>query len=207
MEQTIKPIETIYNGYRFRSRLEARWAVFYGKLIPYEYEKEGFWIDGKPYLPDFYLPWFDVYVEIKPKNYEHIKETKEMLEKLAIQLDRPTILCVGDPLDDEMWICCSESDDGGGGGPLWFRCWFVEGAEVENSYGCWGMSRHWVSIAIGIHGIGGSDREREYWTPSFSKMISTGNFMQAEQITQFRSRLEEYRIKARQARFEHGEKP
>jgi len=24
----IKPIETIYNGYKFRSRLEARWAVF-----------------------------------------------------------------------------------------------------------------------------------------------------------------------------------
>ena len=23
----LKPIETIYNGYRFRSRLEARWAV------------------------------------------------------------------------------------------------------------------------------------------------------------------------------------
>lgn len=25
---TIKPIETVYNGYRFRSRLEARWARF-----------------------------------------------------------------------------------------------------------------------------------------------------------------------------------
>ena len=25
----IKPIETVYNGYRFRSRLEARWAVFF----------------------------------------------------------------------------------------------------------------------------------------------------------------------------------
>ena len=25
----IKPIETHYKGYRFRSRLEARWAVFF----------------------------------------------------------------------------------------------------------------------------------------------------------------------------------
>ena len=35
----IKPIETIYKGYRFRSRLEARWAVFFDALgIEYEYE-------------------------------------------------------------------------------------------------------------------------------------------------------------------------
>ena len=39
----IKAIETIYNGYRFRSRLEARWAVFFDEIgIKYEYEKEGY---------------------------------------------------------------------------------------------------------------------------------------------------------------------
>lgn len=43
METAIKPIETIYNGYRFRSRLEARWAVFLDSLgVKYEYEPEGF---------------------------------------------------------------------------------------------------------------------------------------------------------------------
>jgi hypothetical protein len=37
----IKPIETRYNGYRFRSRLEARWAVFFDTLgIEYQYELE-----------------------------------------------------------------------------------------------------------------------------------------------------------------------
>ncbi len=35
----MKPIETIYNGFRFRSRLEARWAVFFDAVeIKYEYE-------------------------------------------------------------------------------------------------------------------------------------------------------------------------
>lgn len=29
ISNSIKPIETIYNGYHFRSRLEARWAVFF----------------------------------------------------------------------------------------------------------------------------------------------------------------------------------
>ena len=39
----IKAIETVYNGYRFRSRLEARWAVFFDAAgIKYEYEPEGF---------------------------------------------------------------------------------------------------------------------------------------------------------------------
>ena len=53
----LKPIETMYNGYRFRSRLEARWAVFFDKMnVKYLYEIEGFILGGTRYLPDFYLP-------------------------------------------------------------------------------------------------------------------------------------------------------
>ena len=64
----IKAIETKYKGYRFRSRLEARWAVFFDHVkIPWEYEKEGFEIDGTKYLPDFYLPSLEVYAEVKPE--------------------------------------------------------------------------------------------------------------------------------------------
>ena len=59
----IKAIETIYNGYRFRSRLEARWAVFFDEIgIKYEYEKEGYDL-GKLgwYLPDFWLPEYELF--------------------------------------------------------------------------------------------------------------------------------------------------
>ena len=39
----IKAIETKYNGYKFRSRLEAKWAVFFDNAkIKYEYEPEGY---------------------------------------------------------------------------------------------------------------------------------------------------------------------
>jgi hypothetical protein len=63
----MKVIETVYNGYRFRSRLEARWAVFFDALgIPYEYEKEGYDLDHVWYLPDFWLPEQDSWIEIKP---------------------------------------------------------------------------------------------------------------------------------------------
>lgn len=64
----IKPIETEYNGYRFRSKLEAQWAVVFDFLgIRYEYEPEGFELeDGTKYLPDFYFPDQDTYGEVKP---------------------------------------------------------------------------------------------------------------------------------------------
>jgi hypothetical protein len=63
----IKPIETVYNGYRFRSRIEARWAVFFDALgIEYQYEPEGFELDdGTYYLPDFWLPSQEYWIEIK----------------------------------------------------------------------------------------------------------------------------------------------
>jgi hypothetical protein len=65
---TIKAIETAYNGYRFRSRLEARWAVFFDTLgVRYEYEKQGFDLgEAGYYLPDFWLPEEKFWVEIKP---------------------------------------------------------------------------------------------------------------------------------------------
>lgn len=51
----IKPIETIYKGYWFRSRLEARWAVFLDAIgADWEYEPEGFELENRIYyLPDF----------------------------------------------------------------------------------------------------------------------------------------------------------
>lgn len=74
----VKAIETEYKGYRFRSRLEARWAVFFDAIgAEWEYEPEGFMLeDGTLYLPDFLLHGVrgrgvrynnsgDIYVEIK----------------------------------------------------------------------------------------------------------------------------------------------
>jgi hypothetical protein len=55
-----RALDTRYRGFRFRSRLEARWAVAFDAMkqdgrIEYEYEPQGFLIDGVPYLPDFHL--------------------------------------------------------------------------------------------------------------------------------------------------------
>ena len=69
----MKPIETEYKGYRFRSRLEARWAIFFDACgVDWEYEPEGYDLgDGLYYLPDFLLHGVDgrdgddLYVEVK----------------------------------------------------------------------------------------------------------------------------------------------
>jgi nucleoside 2-deoxyribosyltransferase len=76
----IKAIPTHYNGHVTRSRLEARWMVFFDRLgIKFEYEPEGFVLpDGQPYLPDFRLVESDTYVEIKPM--------KELITPLTIYL-------------------------------------------------------------------------------------------------------------------------
>lgn len=66
----IQAIDTFYNGIYFRSRLEARWAVFFDLIgEQYEYEPSGFKINSQyPYLPDFYLPKKELYCEIKNKS-------------------------------------------------------------------------------------------------------------------------------------------
>lgn len=67
MAGEIKAIETRYKGYRFRSRLEARWAVFFDALgLRWQYELQGFNFGGLCYLPDFYLPDWDTFFEVKP---------------------------------------------------------------------------------------------------------------------------------------------
>lgn len=72
-----RAIETRYAGCHFRSRLEARWAVFFDHLdVEWHYEPQGFeWgahagefgTDHKAgrYLPDFYLPSINTWFEVK----------------------------------------------------------------------------------------------------------------------------------------------
>lgn len=81
----IRAIETEYDGHRFRSRLEARWAVFFNAVgLTYEYEIEGFEMDGTRYLPDFYIPSLNRWFEIKgrPLSSDEIKKCEEFCRRL-----------------------------------------------------------------------------------------------------------------------------
>lgn len=71
MPKSLKPIPTLYAGIEFRSRLEARWAMYFDLLgVEWIYEIEGFILKSGCYLPDFYLPKFKVFCEVKPYEYK-----------------------------------------------------------------------------------------------------------------------------------------
>lgn len=82
----ITAIQTEYGGYKFRSRTEARWAVYFDALgITYEYEKEGYNL-GKlgRYLPDFWLPQVNMWAEVKGKPFTKKEIAKcEALAKIT----------------------------------------------------------------------------------------------------------------------------
>ena len=122
----IKAIETVYNGYRFRSRLEARWAVFFDTLgVKYEYEKEGYELpDGAYYLPDFWLPEIKRWVEIKGNNptWDEQKNTREIFRGTGF----PSCIFYGLPGENEAPadFACLHNNNGGHSFELvqWIEC-------------------------------------------------------------------------------------
>lgn len=87
MTLAIRPIQTRYAGHLFRSRLEARWAVFFDTLnVRWRYEPQGFVLTntGETYLPDFWLPkqriWFEVKGEDDPRGVDRWKHFSEVVD-------------------------------------------------------------------------------------------------------------------------------
>ena len=65
----IKALPTMYDGTLYRSRTEARWAVFFDRLFmraAFFYEAQGYLVRQKGYLPDFLLPGQRLFGEVKP---------------------------------------------------------------------------------------------------------------------------------------------
>lgn len=92
----MQAIETSYKRYRFRSKVEARWAVFFDSLrLNWSYEKQGFDLGTERYLPDFWIESFQSFVEIKP-----LKSAIGPIDSKAFEMSRQgkrvVILC-GDP--------------------------------------------------------------------------------------------------------------
>lgn len=102
----LKAIETRYKGYRFRSRLEARWAVFFDALkIKWEYEIEGFDLGvAGLYLPDFWLKEHGVWIEIKGK-YPNTEEIKKAARLTSLsEYKTPALIVSGMPEEETIHV-------------------------------------------------------------------------------------------------------
>lgn len=95
----IKAIETEYKGYRFRSRLEARWAVFFDTLnLDWVYEPEGFDLgEAGRYLPDFWIDYgTDNQYWIEVKAHKNLSD-REYSVATALSEYYPGFVALGQP--------------------------------------------------------------------------------------------------------------
>ncbi len=209
-EAAIKPIQTRYKGYHFRSRLEARWAVFFDALgMSWEYEPQGFDLGGTHYLPDFRISSDDGLVrwyEIKPKGSTDLSKFDQFADLLyeaheernkagdyseSFRAD----LVSGDPYDnffDQGAVFCP-------------RCW--EPLSIQN---CWGQTGD-DGFAFSCHTC---DMETESgggnpWRKGFANIPYTPHkgLILAKQSDYIEgiARIDAACIQSRSARFEHGE--
>lgn len=214
-----KAIETHFEGYRFRSRLEARWAVYFSTLeVRYEYEKEGFDLGGGlRYLPDFYLPDIrmvstGLWVEVKGALPTPIEQKKA--QALADQTDDIVMLAFIPPweqLSNETkgnWVYYPNQKE-----PLhygWFAdCWFCGqlglapfGDPRKVTCGCLKVA---TTLANNM-----TIKEIQAWVhPHISGLVldlKTGKMGDLKDVVGPSVHVQRAALKAKQARFEHGEK-
>jgi hypothetical protein len=186
----IKPIETVYKGYRFRSRLEARWAVFFDALgLEWEYEKEGYDLGNAGwYLPDFWLPQQDCWIEIKPKFSgwpDHDTEIKAI--SLSSQTHRPLIVLCGTPGPVELYDDLS---------PYEGYFYFGEGGDYPY---IWCECPSCGALGLQFDGRSARNKHKENCEVPLTQSDKNYNYDSQRILTAYDA--------ARSARFEHGEIP
>lgn len=94
-EYDVKAIPTEFNEVKYKSRLEARWAVFFSTLgIDALYEYEGYQLPSGWYLSDFYIPSMNAWFEVKPT--ELTQSEKKLCHELEEATGKKVIQLAGD---------------------------------------------------------------------------------------------------------------
>lgn len=173
----IQAIETYYNGYRFRSRTEAKYAVFFDAMnIEWRYELEGFVLpDGTYYLPDFYLPKFNGGMWVEVKGGEFTEEEKRKCWEL----------CNG--THKSVWLANDIPD---------FTCYEVY---------YWNDFPPYVIEGDGIPNADQAERENRMF--AMCGYGETGKTVGPQYMYLMGDMLTHAVKCAKEARFEHGEKP
>ena len=189
----IKALDTVYRGHKFRSRLEAKWAIFFDEVgIAFQYEPDGYKLsNGMFYLPDFFIPSWDSFVEIKPNN-RFVYNDKCFY--LARDSGKKVIMFAGEPYAYGILDSCTESHyrtaifypDGG------VDCGILESCDgpivLRICQECGGFTL-----------TDNRDNHEHLGEPKGDRCF--------ERLGYFDSKLLSAYTHASQARFEHGEKP
>ena len=84
-------VPTRYRGVEYRSRTEARWAVFFDAVdAQATYEPESYNLDGIWYLPDFFVSSWNLFVEIKGPIPTPLE--RDRCRKLCLLTKKPVFL-------------------------------------------------------------------------------------------------------------------
>jgi hypothetical protein len=190
----IAPIQTEWKGYRFRSRTEARWAVFFDSLsVSFQYEPEGFELDdGIKYLPDFFLPQWNVWFEVKGVDPTDLEIKKAGL--LAALTEKSVLMAVGAPdygiLEQVIWF------------PVCLACRWREDEVRVPFYGdSWGYRP--IQFKFRATNSGKLTIYNEYFDFGWDRPTDDGG----RPIPANAGAVESAYAAARGARFEHGESP
>lgn len=110
----MKALPTKYNGYTFRSRTEARWAVFFTHMNwGWQYENQGYKLEkGGVYLPDFEVRLSNLeewYVEVKPDNFNKFEQDEYMskLQRFTSEAGKSLLILDGNPSCKPFDIVCN----------------------------------------------------------------------------------------------------
>lgn len=184
---TIQAIETKYAGCRFRSRLEARWAVFFDTLgIAWEYEPQGFAIprgDGTatPYLPDFLLPECGTWIEVKARDEDL---DRDLMRSAAANLPAMPFRCERGPRLMILGSIPAPLDQGDYGWKSFFD------HEEEELEGGWDYGFSLYGKNLRPWGLFNAGARKSWVEPTFDE---------------YEPGIPEAYAAARSARFEHGE--
>lgn len=202
----LKPIETYYNGYRFRSRLEARWAVFFDALgVKYEYEPEGFQRNGVYYLPDFLIydvegehafNWRqNIYVEVKGVPDE---DSAKKVFNCSVGYCTDGDSEVGEHGGLPVWVVGNIPDP---------ECYISDMSKQHCEY-CHNYRdiAHHCALCVNDFGTLDGDYCFEFSLDYTDHLIFRGADSSYGYGT-WSDKVSNAFLKARQARFEHGEKP
>ena len=207
----IQAIETSYAGCRFRSRLEAKWAVFFDALdIEWQYEAQGYVLgDGSHYLPDFWLPripitsetgWHDrgsrnygVHVEVKGEEPRGTAREK-IKQFVLIDCDPPVngpkptnevlVLSSHPRMDGETWPGHSHVRN----------AWYDASFPGDTYSACVGVSRFTQFGGLVIEDVQALDFDSPHLTEAWYTVPY-----------KISAKVDEAYCKARSARFEHGQ--